>query len=162
MMPIRVIIYSIGIVMAIVKGPGEPTLLRGLFVHLLLPIAFLELLLWCFFTLIHFVSVPRTSRGVLGHHSITLTPDGITETTAVNNTSYSWLAISKIFESKEFIFLQVTPGMVHMIPKRAFSDPQLSSEFLESARSMKSGYVLSEEAAERSESGGPERAPAGF
>jgi YcxB-like protein len=79
-------------------------------------------------------SIPEgTDNGVLGHHKIVLSENGLLETTNVNETSHSWKGVDRIEQIRDYIFIFVTPQVAHVIPKRAFTDWQSAAQFYDTA-----------------------------
>ena len=79
----------------------------------------------------------RPDRGQLGRHRIVLSDDGVTESTAVNESRTSWAGVDRVEESPDYIFIYTSPAGAHVIPKRAFGDPQGADAFYRLARSRK-------------------------
>jgi hypothetical protein len=73
-------------------------------------------------------------HGVLGEHTITLTPEGLHEQTAVNESKTAWRGIHRIDATKDHLFIFLQPAMAHVIPRRAFPTPADADAFLAKAR----------------------------
>jgi hypothetical protein len=81
----------------------------------------------------------RPGRGQLGRHRLVLGEDGLVESTAVNESRTAWSGVDRVEQSADYIFIYTSPAAAHVIPKRAFSDPQEADAFFRLARSRKEG-----------------------
>jgi hypothetical protein len=74
------------------------------------------------------------NRGVLGHHHLSLTEEGLREITDVGESFKQWSGIEKVDAIADhiLIFTQVTAA--HVVPRRAFSDAHAAEAFLAEAR----------------------------
>ena len=79
------------------------------------------------------------NKGLLGGHTITITEEGLTETTEVNESRSSWEGIEKIEENEQYIFIYISAYQAHVIPKCAFASEKGEREFIEQARFYLSG-----------------------
>jgi len=79
----------------------------------------------------------RPDRGQLGRHRVVLGEDGLVESTAVNESRTAWAGVDRVEQSPDYIFIYISPATAHVIPKRAFSDPQEAEAFFRLARSRK-------------------------
>jgi len=66
------------------------------------------------------VAREKPECGQLGRHHIVLSPDGVTETTAVGQTVTRWTGVDRIEQNDDYIFIYTAPAAAHIIPKRAF------------------------------------------
>jgi hypothetical protein len=73
-------------------------------------------------------------HGILGEHTITLTPEALRERTAVNEGTAAWKGIYRIDANASYLFIYLQPEMAHVIPRRAFPTPEAAEEFLATAR----------------------------
>ena len=73
-------------------------------------------------------------EGVLCEHTITIGPDGVVETTAVNEGRHSWRGIHRIDTTDEHIFISIQANQAHTIPRRAFSSPEEAALFYRTAK----------------------------
>ena len=73
-------------------------------------------------------------HGVLGEHTITITPETLHERTAVNDSKAFWRGIFRIDATSQHIFIFTQPGAAHVIPRRAFTSPAVAEDFLATAR----------------------------
>jgi YcxB-like protein len=76
---------------------------------------------------------PSKNRGTLGDHHLLLAPAGITESTKVSTSTWTWAGIPKVAQDRAYIFLYVQQNLAHVIPKRAFKSAAESKEFYDTA-----------------------------
>jgi hypothetical protein len=76
----------------------------------------------------------RGTHGVLGEHTITLTPEALHERTAVNDSKAAWRGIFRVDATPHHIFIFTQPNAAHVIPRRAFSSLTDAEQFLANAR----------------------------
>ncbi len=69
------------------------------------------------------------SRGILGEHTITLSPDGLTESTEFNTGLARWNGIGRIVNTKHYLIVIINDFQGHLIPKRAFASVAAAHEF---------------------------------
>jgi hypothetical protein len=62
--------------------------------------------------------------GVYTSHTITADGSGLTESTSVNDTTFTWGGVRKIARSSGHIYIYVGPWMAHVIPRRAVSSQE--------------------------------------
>ena len=60
----------------------------------------------------------RTHRGVLGEHTLTVTEEGLVETTEHNESLHRWSAYHRTQRSGAYLFLYVNDTMAHVVPLR--------------------------------------------
>ncbi|MDZ4179067.1 MAG: YcxB family protein [Coriobacteriia bacterium] len=64
--------------------------------------------------------VLRDGAGVFTEHVLSFDQQGITERTDINASVFTWQGIQKVVRASDYyIFIYVTPGMAHLIPRRA-------------------------------------------
>jgi YcxB-like protein len=89
-----------------------------------------NLLIWLINFLMIRANLPKDeTSGVLGEHTIRITPDQLIEYTSVNQSYHQWITIKKIQELPEHLLLILGSNHVHIIPKRAFSSDIEYQEF---------------------------------
>jgi YcxB-like protein len=71
----------------------------------------------------------KPGRGQLGRHRLALTDTGVVESTAVNESRTSWAGVDRVEQNADYIFIYISPAAAHVIPKRAFPDPQAAEAF---------------------------------
>jgi len=74
------------------------------------------------------------NRGRLGRHTMTLTPDGIVDTTEFGEERHTWSVVEKIAEDENYVFIYMSATSAHVIPKRAFAHQAALDAFLNTAR----------------------------
>jgi YcxB-like protein len=67
-----------------------------------------------------------TTRGVLGEHALEITPQGLIERTAVNETLHKWTSVSRIFSQCGYLYIYVGELKCHIVPKRGFPENEIS------------------------------------
>ena len=73
-------------------------------------------------------------HGILGQHTIALTPETLHERTAVNDSKAAWRSLFRIDATPDHIFIFTQPNSAYVIPRRAFPTPSDADAFLTSAR----------------------------
>jgi hypothetical protein len=81
--------------------------------------------------------IARPGRGVIGEHTITLTEDGLTESTVVNRSEHSWAAVSSIISNDRLLIIVLDGFMMHIIPRRAFQSMEAAGNFILAAERLK-------------------------
>jgi hypothetical protein len=79
----------------------------------------------------------KSGRGQLGKHRLAMSEDGILESTAVGESRISWAGVDRVEQNSDYIFIYTSPAAAHMIPKRAFRDPQEAEAFYHLAQARK-------------------------
>ncbi|MFL5496895.1 MAG: YcxB family protein [Gemmatimonadales bacterium] len=79
----------------------------------------------------------RQDKGQLGKHRLVLDEEGIRESTAVGESRTRWAGVDRVEENADYIFIYTTPAAAHVIPKRAFTDPQQAEAFYQLSRARK-------------------------
>jgi hypothetical protein len=124
-------------------GPDGFTISRVSFTFIILAFPIAALGQWLYETQLmrrairRLVNEEKPGKGQLGQHRLTLTEAGVVESTAVNETRTSWAGVDRVEQNADYIFLYTSPVAVHLIPKRAFQDPQEAEHFYELARARK-------------------------
>jgi len=80
----------------------------------------------CFLALnsVYAFLAPFKNKGVLGRHDLALSPDAFRESTDVNESSYRWVSISRVFRLRRSLIIQLNSLAVCPIPRRAFDSKQ--------------------------------------
>ena len=71
----------------------------------------------------------QKGHGQLGEHELEIRADGIAERTTVNESLHRWSGYHRTASSGPYLYLFVTDGLVHIIPKRAFGSKQNEMAF---------------------------------
>jgi hypothetical protein len=111
------------------------------FIVIALPVAFL--FQWCLERWLvrrairQLLEDERPDRGQLGRHRLVLGEDGLSESTAVGESRTTWAGVDRVEQSPDYIFIYTTPAAAHVIPKRAFTDPEQAEAFYHLSRARK-------------------------
>ncbi|MCM8789509.1 MAG: YcxB family protein [Candidatus Omnitrophica bacterium] len=81
------------------------------------------------------------NKGVFCKHEITLSPEGIAESSEVAKANISWIAVEKIDLTDKYIFIYTSAASTIVVPKRAFSDESKYREFFETAKRYREGVI---------------------
>ena len=73
----------------------------------------------------------KPERGQLGKHRVQLQDSGFVESTAVNESSWTWAGIDRIEQDANYIYIYTSPMHAILIPKRAFKDVTAAEAFYE-------------------------------
>jgi hypothetical protein len=76
----------------------------------------------------------RKNKGLLGEHKITITGDGLAESTDCNESLHKWPAYHKTVSTHSYLFLYPTDAMYFCIPKRR---PLLEGDIKEFERALR-------------------------
>ncbi len=74
------------------------------------------------------------NRTVLTEHEVTLTEEGVSESTPFGTTFTTWAGITAIRETRRHLLLYTSPNSAHVIPKAAFGGSSACRAFTEFAR----------------------------
>lgn len=70
-----------------------------------------------------------TTHGVLGEHEYTITQEGLFERTSANEGLNRWEGISLVLVSGEYLLLQISAYLFHVIPSRSFASKQQFDDY---------------------------------
>jgi hypothetical protein len=70
------------------------------------------------------------NRDMLGNHSLTLSDDGIIETSENGESKVSWKGIERYLETKDHYFIYISSVMACIVPKKAFENEEKKNEFV--------------------------------
>lgn len=59
----------------------------------------------------------RKDQGVLGEHTLEITPDGLVESTEVNRSLANWRTVFRVLETRRYAYVYVSATNAHIIPK---------------------------------------------
>jgi hypothetical protein len=71
----------------------------------------------------------RRNRGVLGEHTLEVTPSGLVERTEFNETIRRWQGFHKVVRTRQYLYLWVNESMVHTVPIRSFASEDAARLF---------------------------------
>ena len=72
----------------------------------------------------------KNSKGIYGKHILALTEDGIEESTDYNKSLFTWESVSKVKLMSNYLLVNLSHGMVFIIPKSAFSGNEELNNFI--------------------------------
>jgi hypothetical protein len=113
---------------------------RVSFTFILVAIAIVFLFQWCLErwlirrTILRLLENEKPGKGQLGRHRIVLSQDGLIESTAVGESRTSWAGVDRIEQDPRNIYIYTSAAAAHVIPKRAFKDPQEADAFFQFSR----------------------------
>jgi hypothetical protein len=64
----------------------------------------------------------KPQKEVLCRHTVTISPEGLTEETAESKHFHTWNALFDIAFTPDYIFVYNTPATAHIIPRRELGD----------------------------------------
>lgn len=70
------------------------------------------------------------NEDLLNQRRLTLTADGLKQSSVNNLTTTSWDKIDRIWETVEHIFLYISSLSAYIVPKRAFTNKKNQEEFI--------------------------------
>jgi len=73
----------------------------------------------------------RKNKGVVGVHTLVLTPEGLVERTEYNEALIRWKGFYRIHETSTYLYLYVTESNQYQIPKRSFASTDEVKSFLD-------------------------------
>lgn len=77
----------------------------------------------------------KGNSGVFGMHEFSLTPAGLQERTAVNDSHYTWQGIKAVIKLRRYLLIHVHGAASYVIPRMAFSSPAQYEAFCAQALS---------------------------
>ena len=111
------------------------------FIVVAIPITFL--FQWCLDrwlvrrVILRLLKDEKPGKGQLGRHRIVVSQEGLIESTAVGESRTSWGGVDRIEQDPHYIFIYTSPAAAHVIPKRAFRDPEEADAFYQLSRAGK-------------------------
>ncbi|GEK91235.1 YcxB family protein [Alkalibacterium kapii] len=70
------------------------------------------------------------NENLFDRKSLTITEEGLREVSSIGSSNVSWDKINSVDETKEYIYVYISSLSAHIIPKRAFNDPNEQKNFL--------------------------------
>ena len=116
-------------------GPDGFTLSRVSFTFIVVSLLVTFLFQWCLeqwlvrHAIRQLLKDERPDRGQLGRHRLVLGEDGLTESTAVGESRTSWSGVDRVEQSADYIYIYTSPAAAHVVPKRAFPNPEQAEAF---------------------------------
>jgi hypothetical protein len=71
------------------------------------------------------------NRAIIGHQTITVLPEGLFCKTSAGESRLNWIAIDKIVQNDDYIFLYTGAVNAIIIPKEAFPTDEAEQKFLD-------------------------------
>jgi hypothetical protein len=111
------------------------------FIAVALPVVFL--FQWCLDrwlirrVILQLLKEEKPGKGQLGKHRIVLSEAGLAESTEVGESRTSWAGVDRVEQDPHYIYVYTSPAAAHVIPKRAFKDPQEAETFYHLSRAGK-------------------------
>ena len=81
------------------------------------------------------------NKGLIGEHTMVIDPEGVTERSVVGESKTTWSGIEKIVHDDKYIYLYIGSLQAHVIPKRAFQNPDDAETFLQLAQAYRLARV---------------------
>jgi hypothetical protein len=113
--------------------PDSPYKVVATIVILLIFSSFIPLL-GAIITCLTVLGSSARQRGVLGIHDYEVREDGLLEKTDVNESLTRWEGLQDVKETRDHLLLRQAPGMIHIIPRRSFTDRQACRHFVDTVR----------------------------
>lgn len=74
------------------------------------------------------------NRGLFSHHRVTISPEGITNSGELAQTSTAWRAVERVVAADEHAYIYTSSLAAIIVPRRAFSGPSEFEDFVSTAR----------------------------
>ena len=74
------------------------------------------------------------NRGLLGHHRVTISEEGISDSNEFGQTSRVWRGVEKVVVADEHVYVYINALAAIIVPRRAFAGPLEFEEFVRVAR----------------------------
>jgi hypothetical protein len=71
---------------------------------------------------------------ILGKHKVTITCEGILDTTEVGQSSINWKAVDDVVSNEQHLFILVKTADPYIVPRRAFADEATFKQFGDEAK----------------------------
>lgn len=113
--------------------PDSPYKVVATIVILLVLSSFIPLL-GAITTCLTVLATSARQHGVLGIHDYEVREEGLIEKTDVNESLTRWEGMQGVKETRSYLLLRQAPGLIHIIPRRSFTDPQAFRYFVDTVR----------------------------
>lgn len=70
------------------------------------------------------------NTNIFGNHSLTLTEEGIIETSSSGEAKTNWSAVEKVYDTEKYLYIYISSINAYIIPVRAFKSLDEKNEFL--------------------------------
>jgi len=74
------------------------------------------------------------NRGLFDRHRVTISPEGVAETSEHGHTSTTWRAIERVVATQEHAYIYTNALAAIIVPRRAFASPSEFAEFVRTAQ----------------------------
>jgi hypothetical protein len=78
-----------------------------------------------------------TYCGALGRHCAAISPESITESSALGQTVTAWCAVERVVDSGDYAYVYINASAAVIVPRRAFSTRPEFDEFVRTAREVR-------------------------
>jgi hypothetical protein len=95
---------------------------------------------------VRFLANRKGALGILGDHQISISSEGMVETTAVSENRYRWAGVPRIERTATHLFLWMNDISAHIVPLSAFPSAAAASEFELRAQEHKAASTLAGDA----------------
>jgi YcxB-like protein len=85
-------------------------------------------------TILRLLQDEKPDKGHLGRHTLVVSQHGVVESTAVGESRTAWGGVDRIEQDPHYIFIYTSPAAAHIIPKRAFREPEEADAFYQFSR----------------------------
>ena len=74
------------------------------------------------------------NRGLFSRHRVTISPEGVTDSSELGQTSTAWRAVERVVVADEHAYIYTNALAAIIVPRRAFAGPSEFDEFVRTAR----------------------------
>ena len=74
------------------------------------------------------------NRGLFSPHRVTISPEGVTSSSELEQTSTAWRAVERVVASPTHAYIYTNALAAVIVPQRAFASPAEFEEFIRTAR----------------------------
>ena len=74
------------------------------------------------------------NRGLFSRRRVTISPEGITESSELGQTSTAWRAVERVAETDNHAYIYTNALAAVIVPRRAFAGPSEFEEFVRTAK----------------------------
>ncbi len=76
------------------------------------------------------------NRGLFSRHRVTISPEGVTDSTELGQTTTAWRAVERVAAADEHAYIYTNALAAVIVPRRAFARPSDFEEFVRTAREL--------------------------
>ncbi len=74
------------------------------------------------------------NKGLWGPHALAIDESGVRESTEVGESSVKWQGVERVAASPSHLYIFTGSNAAHVIPRRAFAEPQQADQFFHQAQ----------------------------